>query len=68
MVMAALAEKKEVDNLLFIIKINEVVASLLSGQSSLAVELVKGMFDTMPTYEPNTGAIYYYRNTSVLAY
>ena len=36
----------------------------MSGQGSLAVELVKGLLDGMPTFEPNTGAVSNTKNTS----
>ena len=47
--VAALAEEQKADALLFLNNNIEVLAALPSGQSSLAVELVKGLLDGMPT-------------------
>ena len=42
----------------------EALAALPSGWGSLAVKLVKGLLDSMPTFEPNAGAVSNTRNTS----
>ena len=64
MAVAALAEEQKSDALLFLNDNIEALAALLSGQGSLAVELVKGLLDGMPTFEPNAGAVSNTRNTS----
>ena len=49
MVVAALAEEQKADALLFLNNNIEALAAHLSGLGSLAVELVKGLLDGMPT-------------------
>ena len=64
MAVAALAEEQKADALLFLNNDIEALAALPSGRGSLAIELVKGLLDGMPTFEPNTGAISNTRITS----
>ena len=52
------------DALLFLNNNIEALAALLSGRGSLAVELVKGLLDGMPIYEPYMGAVSDTRNNS----
>ena len=64
MAVAALVEEQKVDALLFLNNEIEELAALPSSRGSLANELVKGLLDSMPTFEPNTGAVSNTRNTS----
>ena len=64
MMVATLAGKQKADTLLFLDNIIEALATLPSGQGSLAIELVKGLLDRMPTFELNMGAVSNTRNTS----
>ena len=45
----------------------EALVALLLGWGSLAIELVKGMLDGMPTFKLNTGAFSNFSNTGVPA-
>ena len=49
MAVAALAKEQKADALLFLNNNIEALAALPSGQGSLAVELVKRLWDGMPT-------------------
>ena len=58
MAVAALAGEQKADNLLFLNNNIKALAALPSGRGSLAVDLVKELLDSMPTYEPNTGGCF----------
>ena len=49
MAVAALAEKQKADALLFLKNNIEALDNLLSGWGILDIDLVKGLFDSMPT-------------------
>ena len=57
LVVAALAEEQKADTLLFLNNNIEALAALPSGQGSLAVELVKGLLDGMPTAIHKTSSL-----------
>ena len=64
MAVAALAVEQKVDALLFLNNNIEALAALPSGRGSLSVELVKGLLDRFPTFEPKVGAVSNTRNNS----